>query len=639
MKVDKGWMVHNSQNETFRRPFGAVQEIEQIQLELHIRDIEPETLVVRVWEEGKEPQRINMVLQDKTSSFNRYMVSFSAPNHSCLLWYDFEMVIDGNRTYYGNNRESLGGEGEISPFPIPFQITVYKKDMSLPKWFREGIIYQIFVDRFYNGSEDGKVLHPKKESLIHGNWNNTPVYLRDCKTDHITRWDFFGGNLAGIIKKLSYLQDLGASILYLNPIFEAPSNHKYDTGDYHKVDPMFGDENTLKELCDKGKEIGFSVVLDGVFSHTGADSVYFNRYGNYPSLGAYQSVQSPYYSWYWFKIYPEEYDSWWGIDTLPNVKELDPGYQEFIITGENSVLNHWMDVGIKGWRLDVADELPGEFIQLFKSQMLKKDQEGILIGEVWEDASNKISYSKRREYLLGQELDSVTNYPFRAFVIDFLLGRATAQQTHKRFMNLYENYPLPSFYGTMNIVGSHDVPRILTVMSEKEDGTEEQTILRTKLGVLWQMTFPGVPCVYYGDEAGVTGGLDPLNRKTYPWGDEDQELLKWYKKMIRIRKDYPVFVSGTWKSFYQQDDVYGFIREIKGGKDVFGEENQDAFAMVVVNRNEREEKVISMDAFADPERESINVMDLITQDIYHLYQGNYHFHLKPLQGAILMKID
>lgn len=636
--MDKGWMVHNSYSATFRRPFGAVQENEQIQLEFHLQNIEPDTLSVRIWEEGKEPRKLNMTLYDK-SSHHRYKVSFSAPDHPCLLWYDFEIVVDGNVKYYGNNRDGLGGVGEISPFPIPYQITVYKKGMSLPKWFREGIIYQIFVDRFYNGTEDGKVLNPKKESLIHGNWDDTPIYLRDGKSDRIIRWDFFGGNLAGIIKKLPYLKDLGVSILYLNPIFEAPSNHKYDTGDYHKIDPMFGDEDTLKELCTKGNEMGIEVILDGVFSHTGADSIYFNREGNYPTLGAYQSVRSPYFSWYRFKSYPNEYDCWWGIDTLPNVNEMDPGYLEFIITGENSVLNHWMDVGIKGWRLDVADELPGEFIQLFKAKMLEKDQEGILIGEVWEDASNKISYGQRREYLLGKELDSVTNYPFRAAVIDFLLGRTTAQQTYKRLMSIYENYPLPSFYGMMNLIGSHDVPRILTIMSEKEHTTEEQTLLRTKLAVLWQMTFPGVPCVYYGDEAGLTGGLDPLNRKTYPWGKENQELLQWYKKMIHIRNNHPVFVSGTWKSFYQGEDVYGFVREIKGEKDVFGEVQKNACAIVIINRNEQEEKVISIANLAELSKEDMKFTDLITGGIYQLNQGHLLFSLKPLQGTVLIKID
>ena len=319
--------------------------------------------------------------------------------------------------------------------PFPYQITVYNHELvsSYQKWFREGIIYQIFVDRFYNGNKAGIVHHPKRNSFIYSHWDDTPMYIRN-QAGQVIRWDFFGGNLLGVKKKLRYLKELGISIVYLNPIFESPSNHKYDTADYLNVDPMFGDNQLFADLCDAARELGISIILDGVFSHTGSDSIYFNKDGKYPSIGAYQSKDSPYYSWYRFKHFPNDYETWWGIETLPNVNELEPSYLQFMIEGENSVVKHWHHLGTKGWRLDVADELPDPFIQALRRQLQELDPASIVIGEVWEDASNKISYEKRRGYLLGNELDSVTNYPFRNILIEFIQEKKTAEETHLALM-------------------------------------------------------------------------------------------------------------------------------------------------------------------------------------------------------------
>lgn len=413
--------------------------------------------------------------------------------------------------------------------------------------------------------------------------------------------------LEPVIKKLPYLKELGITIIYLNPIFEASSNHKYDTGDYKKIDAMLGDEAIFKELCDKARAQGIRIILDGVFSHTGSDSRYFNREGKYDSLGAYQSKDSDYFSWYKFEQHPDEYSSWWGVDTLPDVDELNEGYLDYIVYDEDSVINKWSNLGISGWRLDVADELPSEFIKKFKAQLKKVDKDSVLIGEVWEDASNKKSYNERRTYLLGEELDSTMNYPFRSTFLDFFLGTIDSQLAKAEVMKIKENYPVHHFYSLMNLVGTHDIPRILTVLGESPNGiymSQEDkenfkldkdkmslAIKRLKMLSLIQMTFPGVPSIYYGDEAGLEGYDDPMNRRTYPWKDTNTEILDWFKTVTSLRTKYDVLKAGTLEMLNLDRDVFGFIREITDSKDVFDRPKQDNLAVVLVNRSDREIEV------------------------------------------------
>ncbi len=269
-----------------------------------------------------------------------------------------------------------------------------------------------------------------------------------------------------------------------------------------------------------------------------------------------------------------EYDCWWGVEDLPNVNELEPSYQDFIFRNEDSVIRRWMDKGVKGWRLDVADELPDEFIKGLKKAAREKDPESVLIGEVWEDASRKVSYGTLREYFWGDELDSAMNYPLRKILLDYILGKSDAAFVVKGIMSLYENYPPENFQAAMNLIGSHDRARILTLLGEApaeeeiSDPERERfrltaeargkAVQRLKLLSLLQMTLPGVPCVYYGDEAGLEGYADPYNRGTFPWGREDQEILLWYKRLIRMRKEYDLFTSGVFRPFYHGENVFGF---------------------------------------------------------------------------------
>ncbi|SHG94109.1 Glycosidase [Desulforamulus hydrothermalis Lam5 = DSM 18033] len=646
------WILHDSHRAEFRSPFGAVPCATPISLAVAVDSRQPvDSVILRLWKYGREEEKITMQPAAEKEGRKFYRAAITAPAIQGWLWYFF-IIVQGDRVfYYGNNPQNLGGEGCLYDHEPPsYQITVYKQDNATPHWFKEAVMYQIFVDRFCNGHAEGKILNPKQHCVIYPDWDAVPQYGRDPQTGKTVCFDIFGGNLLGVLKKLPYLKDLGINVIYLNPIFEAASNHKYDTGDYKKVDPMYGDNRLFQELCAKAAELGISVILDGVFSHTGSDSIYFNREGRYPSLGAYQSKDSPYYSWYRFIEYPHRYECWWGVETLPNVNETDPSYQDFIVTGEDSVIKYWMKLGAKGWRLDVVDELPDEFIKKIRTTMKQLDPQSVLIGEVWEDASNKVSYGAMRQYLLGEELDSVMNYPFRRAWLDFMTGQSDARELHRRLMSLYENYPLEQFYAAMNLLGSHDVERVLTLLcgappadllSREEQARfkpsreqERLGLARLKLLVLVQMTFPGVPCIYYGDEAGLHGYKDPLNRATYPWGKENRELLAWYKKVIGLRNRYDVLKTGHWQPVYHEGQVYGYLRKISQGKDVFGRPKQDNLALVLVNAGTDREARLTIHLGCSYNG---SLSDLLPgAGHYRVQDGVLQLTLAPLTGKLLM---
>jgi cyclomaltodextrinase / maltogenic alpha-amylase / neopullulanase len=644
---------HNSHEEKYRFPFGAVPCGSRVSLSLSVQTSSPiSSADLIISRPGDSDQRLGLNLIGRSGEALNYTVLVDVPQEPGLLWYYFELVMEGKKYYYGNSENSLGGIGRIyGAIPPGYQITVYKGEAETPHWYKKSIMYQIFVDRFYNGSKEFKVLNPKKNSFIYANWEDTPTYIKNCENGSIARWDFFGGNLQGVIDKLSYLRELGISVIYLNPVFEAPSNHKYDTADYKNIDPMFGSNEIFKDLCKKAEQLGIAIILDGVFSHTGSDSIYFNRYGSYPGVGAFQSTESPYYSWYRFKCSRDDYECWWGVESLPNVNEMDPGYIDYIATGQNSVIKQWMDLGAKGWRLDVADELPDEFIHILRKTMKEKDSNSVLMGEVWEDASNKESYGKRRAYLLGEELDSVMNYPFREIMIDFFTGRHDARHANEVLMSIYENYPPHNFYSNMNLIGTHDVPRILTILGDapgeqqlsqlqKEayrlpESQRSLGIARLKLLSLIQMTFPGVPSIYYGDEAGLEGYKDPLNRGTYPWGKENSELLDWYKAITTIRSKYDVFSTGKWMTVYAEGDVYGYVRRAENRRDVFGEQCEDNTALVLVNRSRDSQHRVSLDM----RKWGMSIMyDLLgSGKRVEIIEGRLDIILEPLQGKLYLE--
>ncbi len=373
---------HNSYDNSYRKPFGAVICGQNLMLRLTIQEnTEIADCFLRVW--GNENGEILYKMKDTEEQGGLFQVEFTVPENPGILWYYFKIRVGNKNYFYGNNLRQTGGEVVLSEKePASYQITVYRYS-PVPYWFKNGIMYQIFVDRFYNGNTGEMIARPRKKSVVYGDWNDIPSYFKN-QEGKIILWDFFGGNLQGVREKLSYLRELGITIIYFNPIFEAASNHKYDTADYFKVDPWFGDESDFISLVKDAERFGISIILDGVFNHTGCDSLYFNKYGNYPEIGAYQSQDSPYYNWYKFIKYPDEYECWWGVEDLPNINELEPTYKQFIYGEESSVLEFWMNKGVKGWRLDVADELPDEFIKEFRLAAKKLVPDSVLIGEVWE---------------------------------------------------------------------------------------------------------------------------------------------------------------------------------------------------------------------------------------------------------------
>jgi len=464
--------------------------------------------------------------------------------------------------------------GRITPNPVGFMLTVYDSSYTTPGWFKGGNMYQIFPDRFCKQGSMPDI----KGRIARGDWGGMPSFKPNDKGKVLNN-DFFGGNFKGIQSKLPYLHDLGVTVIYLNPIFEAASNHRYDTSDYMKIDRFLGTESDFSELIQAAKEYGIKIILDGVFNHTGDDSVYFNKYGHYSSLGAYQSKDSPYYSWYTFTKFPEKYESWWGIDILPEVNEQSKEYQSFIF-GEGGVLKKWLSFGIGGYRLDVADELPDFFLKGLRKSVKESNQDAIIIGEVWEDASDKIAYSKRREYLQGHELDSVMNYPLKDAIISYMQTGNSTRLLHA-IRVLIDHYPKQTLDCLMNILGTHDTARILTVLGgiyckNKEEMSQKgaflseekkaQTIEKLKIAAVLQYTLPGVPCLYYGDENGTEGHIDPFCRTCFDWNTLNNNLIEFYQKLGNIRKKYrEIFKDGDFKEVCVQDGLIFYKRENQFG--------------------------------------------------------------------------
>jgi glycosidase len=403
------------------------------------------------------------------------------------------------------------------------------------------------------------------------------VDWRPTKEGLVLNNDFYGGNFKGITEKMDYIASLGVTIIYLNPISKSFSSHRYDTGDYKTPDPMLGTEAEFTALCDAAHKRGIKVVLDGVYSHTGSNSLYFNKDKTFPGEGAYNSENSPYYPWYTFHSWPNVYNSWWGFDTLPTVDKMNPAFIDYIITGKDSVVEHWLKAGADGFRLDVVDELPDAFIDLLKKRIREIRPDALLIGEVWEDASNKHSYGVRRRYFVDGILDSAMNYPFRNAIINFIRGWDNGPGLKNTVMTLAENYPPQVYLCNMNLLGTHDTPRILTALVDMFDGSREeqskrflsrsqyvQAQERLILASFLQYTLPGAPSLYYADEAGMEGHKDPFNRRTYPWGREDLDLLTHFKRLGQLRKDNEALRLGDIQFFKADDRKIGFTRSYDG---------------------------------------------------------------------------
>lgn len=631
-------ILHHVRSPRFKEPVGPVAAMS------------PVTIRVRLEEEHESVESVRLFyvygLESFKESYQRmtplggegrdYETRVRMDGEAGLFFYWFEVRLTDGRYRWGfPDPEKAGLECRTlltSPQfktdgteAIPgFQITVHTPDFSTPDWMKGAVQYQIFPDRFKRGEDFDEAralaLMDRPERIWHPSWDEE-VDFAGKAPDGYEACDFFGGSLSGIREKLPYLSSMGVTVLYLNPVFEAKSNHRYDTGDYLSVDPLLGTNEDLIRLFEEAADLGIHVILDGVFSHTGADSIYFNRYDRYPSIGAWQEVRdgtpSDYTSWYRFEgdmkihTYREEgddprqdnlllclddeetaapliaYECWWDFPSLPNVHEDDLSYRDFIL-GPDGVLACWLRAGASGFRLDVSDEIPDSFLRGLRARVKEENPQALITGEIWEDPTAKISYGRYRDFLFGRTHDTVMGYTFQKAVLAFLKGETDGEDFARALERILEVTPKEALYAQMNLLGSHDTPRIITELagprspggralqagmrlSREERARGEQLVLSASL---FQLAFPGATAVYYGDEIGMEGYDDPFNRRTFPWQDlekgGDKELTRKMTGLMRLKKETPVLQTGFFEILDIQGDALVFRRFKEEGKDAFG---------------------------------------------------------------------
>ena len=558
-------ILFDSLSEEYKTPFGPVREDEKCRITVKIpSDCPSEKVNIIIEDEAGFSMRDRLVFVSEKDSYKTYKAEFSLYRVG-LYFYYFEIENGGSSfaLYRYSLRDTNMEDGD------KWQLTCYPKDYDTPSDCKGRIMYQIFPDRFFKVGEPdlSEKLTPYR---VHESTDEIPYFMPD-ENGIVQNNDFFGGNLRGIASKLDYLASLGVGIVYLNPVCMAYSNHRYDTADYKKVDPMLGTDEDFRFLADECHKRHIKLIIDGVFSHTGSDSIYFDKNHRFGGGAVSDPESSPYYSWFNFRKFPTEYDAWWGVDTLPCVDELNESYLDYVARSDDSVAAHWLSLGADGFRLDVVDEIPDEFLAVFRKCVKEIKSDAMIIGEVWEDASNKISYGKRRRYFADGELDATMNYPFRTALIDFVLGHITPSDFEAAVMTILDHYPKEAVACLMNSLSTHDTMRIITLLSEKSYETKDErahavlpsedrnraAILEKQAAAL-QFMLPGNPCIYYGDEIGMEGYEDPLNRGFFRWDKQDADMLGFYRTLAEIRK-HKAF-SSTVTEFAPGGSVLSFTR-------------------------------------------------------------------------------
>ncbi len=565
-------ILFDSKQKAYKEPFGTLVPGQECKLHLHIPTSVRATGAecILCLEDGQQVCTASLSQQETRGAYTIFGGSFRLAQRG-LYFYYFRVL-----TPEGAFRLFKQGSGTNMEAGDRWQVSCIPEDFTTPDWARGAVIYQVFPDRFHKSGEcdlTGKL----EPYTVHESWDEE-VSWQPTPEGVVLNNDFYGGNFKGITEKMDYIASLGVGILYLNPISKSFSSHRYDTGDYKTPDPMLGTETEFAALCEAAHRRNIRVVLDGVYSHTGSDSLYFNRKGSFGPGGAYNSKESPYYPWFTFHHYPDSYTCWWDFDTLPTVKKLEPSFVNYIIEDGDSVVAHWLKLGADGFRLDVVDELPNEFVLRLKQRIRAIKPDALLIGEVWEDASNKEAYGIRRRYFVDGVLDSCMNYPFRTAILNFLRDRDDGRGFRESIMTILENYPPQVVACNMNMLGTHDTPRILTALVDDFDGSREEkarrhltagqkalALERLYMASFLQYTLPGAPSLYYGDEAGMEGYKDPFNRRTYPWGREDPELLAHHRQLGQLRREQEALRTGDLAFFEAGDGRLGFSRSA-GGK-------------------------------------------------------------------------
>ncbi len=564
-------ILFDSQQLIYKDPFGTLCQDQECTLRIHIpTDVGAiRTECILESEHRIQPVTVQLEKSHTQGAYDIFSGTFSLTEQGLYFYYF--------RIYKPEDSFRLFKQGHDTNMEAGdrWQLTCTPADFTVPHWAKGAVIYQVFPDRFCK-SGDPDLSEKLTPFTVHDDWYEEVCWAPN-EAGQVLNNDFFGGNFRGITEKMDYIASLGTTILYLNPISKSFSNHRYDTAHYKIPDPMLGTVEDFKDMCNAAHKRGIQVILDGVYSHTGSDSLYFDKNRSFGGVGAACSPASPYYSWYTFHHYPDSYDSWWGFDTLPTVNKLDPAFMDYIIDSADSVVTHWLSLGADGFRLDVVDELPDAFVLRLKNKIRSIRPDALLIGEVWEDASNKIAYGIRRRYFADGMLDSCMNYPFRTAILNFVKGQDDGYGLQETLMTIAENYPPQVLACNMNLLGSHDTPRILTALVDDFDGNREEGAQRKLsqsqyqqarelllMASFLQFTLPGAPSIYYGDEAGMEGHKDPFNRRTYPWGQEDIELLEHYRKLGRLRKRCSALRLGDIRFLHAQGGKLAFCRHLDG---------------------------------------------------------------------------
>lgn len=567
-------------------------------------------------------------------------------NNINVYGYYFEIEDDHSLVYYGNNEQDFSfqafilkgtnGVGKIyDSFEalIPYTQSIYDPKFKTPDWSKDIIYYYIFPERFKNGDKNNdpkpgiRKFYNDQDIEFHENWIEKPYVPGSPGADDIYCNDFYGGDLAGVIQKLEYLKDLGINTIYFNPLFKAPSNHKYDTADYMKIDEAFGTNELFKELVDKAKEKGIRIILDTSLNHCGSDSIYMDRYSKYDSLGAFKDEKiqenSPFHDWFVWKDTAENADEkyeQWANPSLATFAEVD-SYKNFAYRDENSVTKYWLKMGIGGWRMDVAPWKSDTFWREWRREVKAVNPEALTISETWFDSS---------KFLLGDQFDSTMNYIFRFSIFEYAKGGSG-----KAFMNILEmvreNYPEEAFYSLMNLLSTHDSARALYEFGYKENGESKDAVELAKkrllMCVFFQMTYPGAPTIYYGDEVGLTGGDDPFNRATYPWeedgGKPDYKMLEEYKKLTKLRNENTILRRGSVDVIYTDDNLVVMLRKL--GKN---------YALVAVNNSIESKSVnLNLSQYALP-FEMHNALE--NGEIIKVNKNNFNLTVGPVSGVLYM---
>ena len=562
-------ILFDSKKPEYKTPFGCLRPQEDCTVHIHIPcSVKTCAVSLLLNRENGEPFREERLTYLRTEGlYDVWQICFQIPKPGLYFYYFRITGHTGTFRLFKQGCDTNMEDGDM------WQVSCIPESFTTPDWAKGACYYQIFPDRFFAAGEPD--LTGKLEPYtLHEDWSEEVIWQPDAQ-GRVLNNDFYGGNFRGIAEKMDYIASMGITVLYLNPIGKSFSSHRYDTGDYKIPDPMLGTLEDFRAMCDAAHNRGIRVILDGVYSHTGDNSLYFDKYGTFGGNGAYCNPDSPFRSWYTFYEYPNRYNAWWDFDTLPTLNKDDPAVQDYIIHNEDSVVAHWLQQGADGFRLDVVDELPDSFVSALKSRIRHLRPDSLLMGEVWEDASNKIAYGLRRRYFVDAELDSVMNYPYRTAILRFLRGEDDGTGFADAVMTVAENYPKQVMDCCLNLLGSHDTPRILTALVDDFDGSRVELAARhlspAQLALakkrlmaasFLQYMLPGCPCIYYGDEAGMEGAKDPFNRRTYPWGKEDPALLAHYKALGQLRKDLPALRTGSISFFHAGHHRVGFERTL-----------------------------------------------------------------------------